>query len=56
MNITSAQWYDYNGEHASINITIDGERLSVPLKEGNRHYAEIMRQLNAGELTIADAD
>jgi len=30
--------------------------LSVPLDPANRHYAEIMRQVEAGELTIADAD
>ena len=30
--------------------------LSVPLDPANRHYAEIMRQVDAGELTIQDAD
>jgi hypothetical protein len=40
----------------SIIATIDGETLSVPLFAGNRHYDEIMRQVAAGTLTIADAD
>ena len=31
-------------------------RLSVPIAEGNRHYDEIMRQVEAGELTIEEAD
>ena len=28
----------------------------VPIAEGNRHYDEIMRQVEAGTLTIAEAD
>ena len=56
MNITSAQYVAYEGENASINATIDGEALSVPLYPGNRHYDEIMRQVAAGDLTILDAD
>ena len=30
--------------------------MQVPLVKGNRHYDEIMRQVDAGELTIADAE
>jgi len=30
--------------------------MFVPLDTANRHYAEIMRQVEAGELTIEDAD
>ena len=41
---------------ACIKATIDGEELIVPLAEGNRHYDEIMRQKEAGELTIEEAD
>ena len=40
----------------SINCIWDGKLISVPLSEDNRHYAEIMRQVDAGELTIAAAD
>lgn len=39
-----------------IKATINGVSSSVPLDPANRHYAEIMRQVDAGELTIADAD
>ena len=28
----------------------------VPMSEGNRHYDEIMRQVEEGTLTIAEAD
>jgi hypothetical protein len=57
MNITSAQYYnDMDDNQAGIKATIDGTEMSVPLDPANRHYAEIMRQVEAGELTIADAD
>jgi hypothetical protein len=39
-----------------ISTTIDGETTSIPLAVGNRHYDEIMRQVDAGTLTIADAE
>ena len=56
MNITSAQYKEYNGSNASITATIDGQELSVPIDPANRHYAEIMRQVEAGELVIQEAE
>ena len=59
MNITSAQYNaadELSGELTSIQATIDGVEMSVPLDENNRHYAAIMEQVEAGTLTIADAD
>ncbi len=56
MNITSAQYVNFTGQPSSIKATIDGQEWSVPLAPGNRHYDEIMRQVEAGELTIAEAD
>ncbi len=58
MNITSAQYVagPMSGNNASIKATIDGTEMSVPLDPANRHYAEIMRQVEAGTLTIAPAD
>ena len=57
MNITSAQYFnDRDGTQAGIRIVVDGTTMDVPLEVGNRHYAEIMRQVEAGTLTIADAD
>ena len=58
MNITSAQ---YVSDALSVNTgvikaTIDGQELSVPLDPANRHYAEIMRQVEAGTLVVAEAD
>jgi hypothetical protein len=56
MQITSAQYINYMGETSSIKATIDGVEYSVPLDPANRHYAEIMRQVDAVTLTIADAE
>jgi len=56
MNISGAKYYAINGNNVAINATIDGEKISVPICSGNRHYDEIMRQVEAGDLTIADAD
>ena len=56
MNITSAQYSTFNESNVGIKATIDGVEMSVPLDPANRHYAEIMRQVEAGELTIQEAD
>jgi len=58
MNITEARNHNSSitGELDSITATIDGIEMSVPLDPSNRHYIEIMRQVEAGELTIADAE
>ena len=57
MTITTAQYVlGAQDTNASIRATIDGTEMSVPLDPANRHYAEIMRQVDAGTLTIAEAD
>ena len=56
MNITSAQYFDTDGEHDHIIAIIDGVEFHVPLDQQNRHYAEILRQVADGTLTIQDAD
>ena len=59
MIITNAQYYTdapVNLENTGIKATIDGVKMYVPLKIGNRHYDEIMRQVAEGTLTIADAE
>jgi len=43
-------------EKIGISATIGGTDVTVPLDPANRHYEEILRQVAAGELTIADAD
>ena len=57
INIESAQYaVDFSGNNASITAVIDGVTMSVPLDPANRHYAEIMRQVEAGTLVIAEAE
>ena len=58
MTITSAQYVidHITNSNSNIRATIDGQELFVPLDPANRHYAEIMRQVEAGTLTIAEAD
>jgi len=56
MTITSAQYVAEDNVNHNIKAIIDGVEMSVPLDPANRHYAEILRQVEAGELTIADAD
>lgn len=58
MNITSAKYEKeiISGEVDVIVAVIDGVKYSVPIAEGNRHYKEIMRQVDAGTLTIEAAD
>jgi len=43
-------------ENSSIEATFQGEKVFVPLDESNRHYAEILKQVADGDITIADAD
>ena len=58
MNITAAQYQadTLSGTNSSIQATIDGQEMSIPLDPANRHYAQIMRQVAAGDLVIEDAD
>ena len=58
MEITNAKYQTSisSDKNVSIGVTINGTEMSVPLDSANTHYAEILRQVAAGELTIADAD
>jgi hypothetical protein len=58
MNIKSAKYIAdlLTKENVGIAIVLDKQNLSVPLVDDNIHYAEIKRQVDAGELTIEDAD
>ena len=60
MNITSAKYVlnEITQEVTAISCIIgEGEMaLCVPIDPANADYAEIMRQVEAGELTIQDAD
>ena len=68
MNILSAKYYtNMDGETAGIlvetpdTVNPDGTgnkmfTICVPIDPANSHYAEIMRQVEAGELVIQEAD
>jgi len=43
-------------ENDNIRVEIDGVTSNVPIDEANTHYVEIKRQVDAGELTIEEAD
>jgi len=58
MIITNAKYNTgiFTGENCSINCVANGEHVSIPLTVGNRHYDEILKQVEAGTITIAAAD
>lgn len=58
MTITNAKYHKAIGTDtiSCIHCEINGQKMGVPLDEANIHYAEIKRQVDAGELTIEDAD
>lgn len=53
---TEARHVSDDGVNKHIAVVIDGKAFAVPLDPANRHYDEIMRQVDAGTLTIADAE
>ena len=58
MIITNAKYHTTLGtdENIGVKATIDGVSMSVPMDTGNRHYAEILKQVADGDITIAEAD
>ena len=57
MKIENAKYnINKHTNHKTISCIINGVSCSVPINLENAHYAEIKRQVDAGELTIEDAD
>jgi hypothetical protein len=57
MVITNAKYIvDLSGTNDAVKATIDGVEMFVPLDTANRHYAEILKQVADGDITIAEAD
>jgi len=58
MNIQNPKYLKDDKTNANIGVaaTIDGVQCSVPLDTANRHYAEILKQVADGDITIAEAD
>ena len=47
---------DDSSDNIGILAVINGITSCVPLNSTNRHYKEIMAQVAAGDLTIAEAE
>lgn len=56
MIFTEVKYCYIDSEVSCISTKIDGVYTLIPLDPTNRHYAEILRQVEAGTLTIEDAD
>jgi hypothetical protein len=58
MNITKVKYCIPVGESEPTYIfaIIDGVTHTVPMNTSNRHYAEILKQVADGDITIAEAD
>ena len=58
MIFTNAQYVlNEATQQTEIRVTIDGlENIFIPISNDNRYYQEIKSQVEAGTLTIADAD
>ena len=48
--------WELSSDNYGIKATIDDVNMEIPLDPNNRHYAEILKQVNAGTLTIKDAE
>ena len=57
MNITSAKYIaDMDGNNTSIQRTINGTVWCVLMNSDSTRYQEILRQVEAGTVTVEDAD
>jgi uncharacterized protein YlzI (FlbEa/FlbD family) len=57
MIITNAKYIDNEeAEPDTITATIDGVDSSIPMDTANRHYIEILKQVDEGTITIAEAN
>ena len=45
-----------DNKNTAVKVTINGVESWVPVDQANTDYAEILRQVDAGELTIEEAD
>ena len=57
VKISNAKYVeDKDGNKIGISCTFGSKVISAPIQASNRHYEEIMRQVEAGTITIKDAD
>ena len=53
---SNVKYVAFDGENVCISADVGDKNLIIPLSNDNRHYAEILRQVKEGTLTIKDAD
>ncbi len=53
---TKTNSWELFGDNYGIKATIDDVNMEIPLDPSNRHYAEILKQVAEGKLTIKDAE
>ena len=56
MVITDAKYNSFISNNCSITAVVNGIKMSIPLAPDNTEYAEILRQVADGTITIEDAD
>jgi len=58
MVITNAKYIKdtVTNQNSAVSATIDGQGYNIPIDTANRHYAEILKQVADGTITIAEAD
>ena len=58
VNIKKAKYQKRNDVVKSIEVTFNNSNtvLGVPINTDNDDYVDLMKQVDAGELTIEDAD
>jgi len=58
MVITNAKYIKdtVTNQNYAVSATIDNQGYNIPMDTANRHYAEILKQVADGDITIAEAD
>ena len=58
MIIENAKWHtDLKGNNIAIHCTKDGQpSVFIPIDEANMDYIELKQMIDAGDVTVADAD
>ena len=58
MKIENAKWHtDLEGNNIAILCTKDGQPMvHIPIDENNTDYKELKKMIDAGDITIGDAE
>ena len=58
MKIENAKWHtDLEGNNIAILCTKDGQPMvHIPIDENNTDYVELKEMIDAGEVTVGDAE